>query len=137
MELIECVHGNKTVRVLFDGAHNAEGTEALRQALEQGFSRRLLIFCFGMLADKAVEQSLKILLPLGDVFVVTCPPSVRAGNWRTIATLIKEAGYLCIEEEHISGAVRAALDMCGEEDLLCVTGSLYMLAEARSYVLGL
>jgi dihydrofolate synthase/folylpolyglutamate synthase len=137
MELVECVLDGKTVRILFDGAHNPEGAEALRQTLEQGFPRRRLVFCFGMLADKAVEQSLETLLPLGDAFVVTCPPSARAGNWRNIAALVQRAGCLCIEEENIARAVSAALDMCGEEDLLCVTGSLYMLAEARSYVLGL
>jgi len=135
MELLVCSLPHKTVRVLLDGAHNADGMRALAQGLEQGFPRRRLVFCLGMLADKAIEKSLESLLPLGDAFVITRVPSERAGNWRKIAEFVRGAGYLCREEESVAEAVCVALEMCGEEDLLCVAGSLYMLAEARRAVL--
>ena len=137
MELVSCTLPDKTIRVLFDGAHNEDGMRALRQALTRAYSRRRLIFCFGMLADKAVEESLQILLPLGDAFVVTPPPSARAGQWKNIVSFLRTAGSLCVEEEDNKEAMRVAMAMCDEEDLLCVTGSLYMLSEARSFVLSL
>ena len=136
-ELVMCSLPHKTVRVLLDGAHNEEGMRALAQVLEQGFPRRRLVFCLGMLADKAIEKSLKSLLPLGDAFVTTRVPSERAGNWRRVTDLVKAAGYLCREEENVAAAVRVALEMCGEEDLLCVTGSLYMLGEIDKIFLEL
>ncbi|MDR2736369.1 MAG: hypothetical protein LBB49_02260, partial [Gracilibacteraceae bacterium] len=136
LELIRCTYLDKTVRVLLDGAHNEDGVRVLREALVQGYPRRRLVICFAMLADKAVEASLGVLMPLGDAFVMTRPPSSRAGDWKKLASMVRGAGYLCVEEENIESAMRRAMSLCGEEDLLCVTGSLYMLAQARSYALS-
>ncbi|MCL1853064.1 MAG: bifunctional folylpolyglutamate synthase/dihydrofolate synthase [Peptococcaceae bacterium] len=136
LEVIRYVSPDKTVRVVFDGAHNEDGMKVLRQALIHGYPRRRLIFCFAMLEDKGVEASLKALLPLGDVFVMTRSPSPRAGDWRRLASLVREAGVACIEEEEIEKAMERALALCHEDDLLCVTGSLYMMARARGYVLS-
>jgi dihydrofolate synthase / folylpolyglutamate synthase len=40
-------------------------------------------------------------------------------------------------EEDIARAVDLALSLQREGDLVCVTGSLYMIAEARAYLLGI
>ena len=53
--------------------------------------------------------------------------------------LIQEVGFLgpaAVAEESVSDALDTALAHAGEGDLVCVTGSLYVVAEARAYVLG-
>ncbi len=123
--------------VLLDGAHNLDGAESLALALHQVFTYRKLILCIGMLADKEREKVLAVLAPLADKIVVTKPNSPRAGNWQDMA---KEAAkyvsdvVLC---EEIPEGVERALALAEAGDLVCITGSLYMIAAARAHLLGI
>ncbi len=123
--------------VLCDGAHNLDGAKTLAAALKQLFTYRRLILCIGMLADKERTKVLAELVPLADAVVVTKPNSPRAGDWQQMA---REAAKYVREVyivEEIAEAVDRALSLQQEGDLVCVTGSLYMIAEARAHLLGL
>ncbi len=66
--------------------------------------------------------------------MITRPNSPRAGDWELLAT---EAGRYVdhvLQVEEITAAVDAALKETGCEDLVCVTGSFYMVAEARAHL---
>ncbi len=120
--------------ILVDVTHNFDGSRKLRAALQEIYSYRRLILVLGMLGDKEREKVVGELAPLASVVVITRPNSPRAGDWELLA---REAGrytgrVLMIED--IAGAVEAALNEAGPEDLVCVTGSFYMVAEARAYL---
>lgn len=117
-------------KILLDGAHNVDGARALAQALPI-YEREGLILCLGMLADKEREKVVQMLVPLADEIIIARPNSPRAGDWRALGSLAEAYGkpVTCIEDP--KEAVIFALTRVGEKDMLCVTGSIYMLADAR------
>ena len=122
-------------KILLDGAHNVDGATALAQALPL-YERNKLILCLGMLADKEREKVVNMLVPLADELIITRPDSPRAGDWRALGKLAEQHGrpVTCIENP--KEAVVFALKRLGENDMLCVTGSIYMLAEARQALIN-
>ncbi len=122
--------------LLLDGAHNLDGAESLARALEGVFRYKRLILCIGMLADKERGKVLARLAPLAYKVVVTKPNSPRAGNWQEMAGEAKKYVAEVYLEEEIPQAVDLAVSLAGPGDLVCVTGSLYMIAEARAHLIG-
>ncbi|NMA69647.1 MAG: bifunctional folylpolyglutamate synthase/dihydrofolate synthase, partial [Desulfitobacterium sp.] len=127
---------SKEPKVLIDGAHNVDGAKALTKALSL-FSRRRLIMCLGMLGDKEREKVVDLLVPLAHEVIVTKPNSPRAEGWEVIADMIREKGKPVTLIEEPSQAVKEGLARLEMEDMLCVTGSLYMIADAREALLEL
>jgi dihydrofolate synthase / folylpolyglutamate synthase len=120
-------------RVIVDGAHNPAGAEALREALRKEFSYRRLILLTGIMKDKAFESILHILSPLADRILLSRPHLARAAP---PGALLKALGPDRVKAEPIEDfekAIEAGLAMTGEEDLFCITGSLYTVGEAISY----
>lgn len=117
-------------KVLLDSAHNIDGARALAQALPL-YTRERLILCLGMLADKEREKVVTMLVPFADEVIITRPDSYRAGDWQALGILAEQyvQPVKCIEKPQ--EAVLYALGRLGENDMLCVTGSIYMLADAR------
>ncbi|MEL1133913.1 folylpolyglutamate synthase/dihydrofolate synthase family protein [Desulfitobacterium sp. THU1] len=123
-------------KILLDGAHNVDGAEALTKALTI-FQRQRLILCMGMLGDKEREKVVNLLAPLADEVIVTKPNSPRAGDWQYLAHLIEEKGKPVTIIEEPREAMQEAFSRLAMEDMLCVTGSLYMIADARQALLEL
>lgn len=122
--------------ILLDGAHNVAGMQALAAALRENWPGRSIVAVLGMLADKEREKALAELLPLVSEVVVTRVPSYRAGDWEALADVCRRAGVPCRTVEAVTDAVAAGRDMLRPGQMLLVSGSLYMLAEARAFLLG-
>lgn len=130
--------------IVLDGAHNVAGMQALNAALRQYWPGRKIVAVLGMLADKERAAAMRLLLPLVSQAVITRAPSPRAGDWQSLATICQACGVPCRLEEQVAQAVAtgqflaaAAQSEQAAEPLLLITGSLYMLAEARACLLGL
>lgn len=123
-------------KVLLDGAHNVDGAEVLSRTLPI-YTRERLILCLGMLADKEREKVVDLLVPFADKVIITKPDSPRAGDWTGLAKIAEKHGkpVICIEDP--KAAVAIAFKQLNPKDMLCVTGSLYMLADAREALLKL
>lgn len=119
--------------VVIDGAHNLAGAEALKEALTKYFTYNKLILVFGMLADKEREKVVAALAPLADSVIITRPNNPRAGQWWQFKEQVEQFVNAVYLEEEVSKAVERALDLAEPEDLICITGSLYMIAEAREW----
>lgn len=118
-------------RVVIDGAHNLDGAITLNAALREFFNYRRLVLMIGMLGDKERAKVVAELAPLAAAVVVTKPNNPRAGDWQALAEEVRKYVPEVRIIENISEAVDAALALAGPEDLVCITGSLYMVAEAR------
>ncbi len=134
---------NRQPLTVLDGAHNVAGMQALSGALQQYWPGRPIVAVLGMLADKERAEALRLLLPLVSWAVITKVPSPRAGDWQALAEICQEFAVPCQLVESVPQAVAAGRqilqsdELNGEEPLFLVTGSLYMLAEARAYLLGI
>lgn len=123
--------------VIVDGAHNHEGARALRRALADYFPAKPLVLVLGMLGDKERSKIVAELAPLSRVLIFTRPNSPRSGNWKQLAFeargLVNEV-YLI---EDIEAATKEALKIASRGEVVCITGSLYMVADAREVLLRL
>ena len=124
--------------IIFDGAHNVAGMEALADALQQYWPDKRICAVLGMLADKQREQALSCVLPYLQQVIVTPPPVIsRSGDWQQIALWCEQAGCVTITEEDNSRAWQKGLSVLeqGDCDMLLVCGSLYLIASLREQAL--
>ncbi|MFZ5647961.1 MAG: glutamate ligase domain-containing protein, partial [Bacillota bacterium] len=121
--------------VLIDAAHNHDGAVSLRRALDEYFPGKNRFLVLGMLGDKERSKVVAELVPGAAAVIVTKPNSPRAGDWQLLADEARKYVDRVEMIESITGAVRAALEMAGDDDLVVITGSFYMVAEARELFL--
>ncbi|MGM9567595.1 MAG: bifunctional folylpolyglutamate synthase/dihydrofolate synthase [Clostridia bacterium] len=125
---------------IIDGAHNDHGMGVLTAYLKDHYSDKKIVVLIGMLADKEREKAIALLGPLTDKVVVTRPNSPRAGDYEMIAEFFKPYCDEIYLEEQIPAACEKARGLAkdiGDDALLLITGSLYMVADARGYLLGI
>ncbi|MFA5535817.1 MAG: cyanophycin synthetase, partial [Bacillota bacterium] len=121
--------------ILIDAAHNVDGALTLKKALRDLFTYQRLVLILGMLADKEREKVLAILAPLADVLILTKPNSPRAGDWEVLGDLARSYVQDLKIIPDIQQAINEGLLSTSKEDLFCVTGSIYMISEARKLLL--
>lgn len=119
--------------VVLDGAHNEAGMQALAAAIKTYWPGRKICAVLGMLADKQRKEALSNLLPLLDRAIICKVPSYRAGDWETLGDLCREYNVPYELIEDVPAAVAAGrAELLKGADMLLVSGSLYMLADARA-----
>ena len=116
--------------VVVDGAHNPYSANKLREALEHYFNFDQAILILGTSADKDMSGIISELLPMFDRVIATHSIHPRAAPTATLAAELRRQGIEPKETEDISVALPMALGMAGEKDLICVTGSLFVVAGA-------
>ncbi len=122
--------------LLLDGAHNPDGAGRLAQALANDLDYERCILVVGILEDKDAPAMLELLLPLAHTVVATQSTDERATPAHRLAEMVKGLGKDCVVVEQVGEAVKFARTLASVSDLVCVTGSLYTVGEARS-ALGL
>lgn len=128
---LEIMHRQPTV--IIDGAHNLDGAVSLSKALNEIFIYRRLILVIGMLADKEREKVVAKLAPLAAAVIVTRPENPRAGDWEALAGIARHYVKRVEVIASIPAALTYAVQMASASDLICATGSLYMIASAREW----
>jgi dihydrofolate synthase/folylpolyglutamate synthase len=116
--------------VVVDGAHNTDSVQRLRQSLEQYFNFDQAILIIGLSADKDLGGVVSELAPFFDRVVVTRSIHPRAMATAPIVAEFARHSVEAAETDDISIALPLALDWAGDRDLICVTGSLFVVAGA-------
>ncbi|GDX29526.1 dihydrofolate synthase [Actinomycetes bacterium] len=121
--------------VVLDGAHNVSGALALRSSLNEEFAAAPTILVIGLLGEKDPTEMLSALGVLDvKLLICCCPPSPRA---MPASELAAAAVALGLDKSNISivddvlAAVKSAQDQAEATDQIIVTGSLYVVGEAR------
>jgi dihydrofolate synthase/folylpolyglutamate synthase len=120
-------------RVVLDGAHNPAGALVLRAALEKEFQYDRLILLVGMMKDKDAKTFLETLAPLADHILLSRPHTDRAASPSVLLDVLGRKGKKAEVIEEMKDAIEKGLSLTREEDLLCITGSLYTIGEAKSH----
>ncbi len=120
-------------RVILDGAHNPAGALVLKESLEKEFEYQHLILLIGIMKDKDIQSMLHLLAPLADHIILTQPHTDRATPPSLLKKALGQNGEKAEIAEDLKEAIERGLSLTQEEDLLCITGSLYTVGEARAY----
>ncbi len=130
------LEGDKAI--LLDGAHNPAGITSLAENLRDLYSDREIILFLSILDDKEQVTMLREILPLASAVVLTKPEhDDRAQQWMQIEQYIHEIAPDCpcrIYDNDKAGLKQEVLQLQSGQ-LLCITGSLYLISDCRSYLL--
>ncbi len=122
--------------VILDGGHNEDGARAFYKAVSTTLdSKDKVVVIAGMMADKAVEESLKPLIKKCDCFICVTPNNPRAMAGEDLAIIGKKYCKNVIVVESPERAVKFAEKLINNKDVLCVVGSLYLAGEVREALL--
>ncbi len=119
--------------VLIDGAHNVASMSRLVGNIREYFGDKRVLVVFGTSSDKDIPGLVNELVSIGPEVIATRSSQPRAA---APSTLVSEFGKRGIEAEtsdSIPQALELALSKAGLNDLVCVTGSLFVVAEALDY----
>lgn len=121
--------------VIGDVAHNPQGAQALADSLAHLLPGRSRILLCGFLDDKDVKLNLEALGNQTRIAVVSRPNSDRASHWQEAARIWRQLNPLqdVFVEENITAAVQKSLALLEPDEYLLITGSFYLLDEARQY----
>ena len=126
--------------IVLDGAHNAPAMAVLARALADYWPQKRCLALLGMLADKERGQALAYLAPYLAGVIVSRPPLLsRSGDWAKTADFCADLGLPVSPENIIAdipAACERALQLLPGYDMLLVCGSLYLVAEAREYLIN-
>jgi len=122
--------------ILLDGAHNPSATHVLKKALRKGFPRHRLILILGIMADKDIPRMMADLVPLADLVILTRPRMERAASLEVLGAQASPFQKPLVEIAEVGQALSGALEEAEDEDLILVTGSLFTVGEARSYLVS-
>src|SRR5437868_247872 len=121
------IAGRETV---LDVAHNPAGAWALRSALSTVYENRRMIFVFGAMRDKAIGEMAEILFPLAENVIVVPADNPRSAQPEEIMAAAKRVSVAMEAASDMASALARARDLAGSEDLVVITGSIYIVGEA-------
>lgn len=119
---------------ILDGAHNPAGAHALVKYLQRFYGSKKIWMIFGAMRDKDVREVGEILWPVARELVFTAPtaPGNRALEPETLRDLAGR-GHT---EPNIQAAYDYTLKQITADDVIVITGSLYLIGEARQLFLA-
>ena len=89
-----------------------------------------------MLEDKDRAGLCELVAPLAQAFVTITPPSPRALDAEILAQELAAYGKPACAAASIPQGVERAMELAGEDGLVCALGSLYSVGEIRIYILS-
>lgn len=123
--------------ILIDGAHNGDSARKLIAAIRAEIPHGRLILVLGTSRDKDIAAIVDALVPAAAAVVITRSTHPRAMDLDRVADIAREhaRGPLILAPE-MGEALGQARALAGPGDLICITGSLFVVAAARE-ALGL
>ena len=114
--------------IILDGAHNPAGTRALVSYIRRFYKDRRIWIVYGVMRDKAVAEMVEMLFPLANCVIVTAPANSRAMPPESIPA----PGVVIT---HTVDEAVAQLGHAQPKDAIFITGSLFVVGEARALLI--
>lgn len=124
---------SKNPMIIIDGAHNPDGIATLSSNIRDYFKGYDINLFFGMLGDKDVTSSIKMLLPYVTTAVTLTPSNPRAQKAEVTADMFRDHSDIevtaCDNIEESTKYIKT-----GQKDVNIYCGSLYMIGDARKAI---
>jgi dihydrofolate synthase / folylpolyglutamate synthase len=122
--------------VVVDGAHNVASMKRLVNNIKAYFPQKRIFLVFGTSCDKDIPGIINELVPLSPQVIVTQASHSRAAPLPTLVAEFTKRGIEPETRETVTEAISRALSLAGRTDIICITGSLFVVAEALDYFSG-
>ncbi len=119
-------------RIMIDAAHNAASIRALIHAIGQNIPYDSMVIIFGCNSDKDVAGMLAELQYGADKVIFTRSNSAKAMSPQDLSDMYTEiCGKMCQTASSLGEALQLARSAVSQEDLICITGSFYLIGQAK------
>ena len=120
--------------LIVDGAHNEASAQALARTLMEEYPHRRVILVMGISEDKDVQAISNHLKDSAAHIILTRARHPRAHSFTPTEgkNYFGDKPFEIIED--LPKALEKALQIAGPQDVILVTGSLFIVAEAMDYV---
>lgn len=123
--------------IVIDGAHNLDGIESLTENINTYFKYNKLKLILGILSDKDVYKMVEKIVPLSDKVYTVTPNSERAEIASELKKVVKEYNENVESYVSYSDALNEAINDASVDDLILISGSLYMIGDMRKLIMTL
>jgi dihydrofolate synthase/folylpolyglutamate synthase len=129
----------KTPYIILDGAQNSASAAALANSIKKLFNYKKLICVFGISSDKDIKSVSSILDAVSDIIILTkAKNNPRAEDVSRLKQNFQssprcEARPGLEETSDIYEAMQKALKLADKDDLILITGSLFVVGDAIQY----
>lgn len=121
----------KQITYILDGAHNEPAAKALASHLIKTLKNKHVLLIVAMMKDKDYDSVLRELRPIGNRIIVCGLPCERAWAAGELARFAAKYFSCVLVAENMENAVKIAEKKLPPGGCVCITGSLYAVAEAR------
>ncbi|HEY2015985.1 MAG TPA: folylpolyglutamate synthase/dihydrofolate synthase family protein [Bryobacteraceae bacterium] len=111
--------------IIVDGAHNPAGARAVAAYIDRFYANRRVTLIYGAMRDKAVAEIGGILFSRAQQVIVTAARQTRAMSPETLREVADHP------DVRVAATLPDALAMAQDADVVFITGSLFLVAEAR------
>lgn len=125
---------SKNPYVVIDGAHNIQGIETLSRNIKKYFKYENLYLILGILADKDVQEMIKVIAPMAKKIYAVTPNSIRAELAEDLKREIIKYNENCEAYDDYKEAYLTAINDANENDFVLASGSLYMIGDMRKII---
>jgi len=126
-------HINIGREVLFDCAHNSHAARYLAGYLNKECLKREIVLVYGTVEEKDYRETLSMLATKSRNIILTRPVNPRAKNPESIKNeLFRDEKNIEVEDDPLA-ALRLARQKCPKDGIICVTGSIFLVAPLIEY----
>ena len=116
-----------------DGTHNPAGAREIAVFWEQFLPGKKIFLIYGAMRDKAVDEIAGLLFPKAAAVILTAPHQSRAISAPLLAEMTSHHARSAEAIPDPAQALERALALASPDDVIFITGSLYLVGELRSY----
>lgn len=126
---LETVFSNPTV--VMDCAHNEASVRSMTMELRENFKFSRCFIVLGLMQDKKIDDVINILSKLGDEFLLVSVNPPRGEAPEKLAEKLNAHNKPSQTFATVSAALKAVKQIANQDDLICITGSIFLIAAAK------
>ena len=127
---------SKDPHVVLDCAHNPAGVNSLTKTLRQIYANCNIILVLGVMQDKPLAEMMLSFRQLAESIILVKPNQERSADPHKLKQEMLQEHKNVEVIEDIPSALSSAIAKVGRssKDIICVTGSIFTVAEARKWM---
>lgn len=121
--------------IILDGAHNEDSALALAATFVQRFNNKRLHILMAILKNKDIEKIISAFLPITEFFYFTTLPDHATYNENDYHDVLKKENKQTVYKfiENPIECLEKMVKEISDNDIICITGSLYLVGLIREY----